>query len=221
MGPPALAAVSTATGDRRYLGLANRLWWKTTDYLYDREERLHYRDSRYCYQREPNGRKVFWSRGNGWVLAGLARLLQEMPAAYADRPNHLTLFKAMSDKVAALQGEDGYRRASPLDAASLPNPETSGTGFFAFALAWGINNAVLDRAAFEPTVRGGWRALVGAVRPDGMLGCVQRIGDQPGSTAAETTEVCGVGALLLAGSQVYRLSSPAGGPPCSGVRARS
>jgi unsaturated rhamnogalacturonyl hydrolase len=210
MGPPALAAASTATGNRGYLDLASRLWWKTTDYLYDKDEHLYYRDSRYFDQREPNGRKVFWSRGNGWVLAGLARMLQEMPISYPERPRYLSLLRDMAAKIASLQGADGFWRASLLDPASLPNPETSGTGFYVFALAWGINNGVIERRAFEPVVRRGWTALVGAVRPDGMLGWVQRIGDKPGATTADTTEVYGVGALLLAGSEVFRL---AGGKP--------
>ena len=117
----------------------------------------------------------------------------------------MALFKEMAQKAASVQGSDGYWRASLLDAASLPNPETSGTGFFMYSLAWGINKGLLDRAAYEPAVRRGWTALVNAVHPDGMLGWVQRIGDKPGATSQETTEVYGVGALLLAGSEVYRL----------------
>jgi rhamnogalacturonyl hydrolase YesR len=206
MGPPALAAVSVATGDRKYLDLANRLWWKTTAYLYDKDERLYYRDSRFFEPREPNGKKVFWSRGNGWVIAGLARLLRDMPADYPDRPRYVALFKEMAEKVAALQGADGYWRASLLDPGSRPNPETSGTGFFTYSLAWGINNGLLDKATYEPAVRRGWEALVTALHQDGMLGWVQRIGDQPGATSQETTEVYGVGALLLAGAEVYRLA---------------
>lgn len=206
MGPPALSAVSVATGDRKYLDLASRLWWKTTDYLYDTEEHLYYRDSRYFDTREPNGRKVFWSRGNGWVIAGLARVLQDMPADYPERPRFVALFGEMAAKVAAVQGADGYWRSSLLDAASLPNPETSGTGFFTFSLAWGINQGLLSRAQYEPYVRLGWSALVNAVQPDGCLGWVQRIGDKPGATSQDTTEVYGVGALLLAGSEVYKLA---------------
>jgi unsaturated rhamnogalacturonyl hydrolase len=206
MGPPALAAVSAATGDKKYLDLANRLWWKTTDYLYDNAEKLYYRDSRFFEQREPNGRKVFWSRGNGWVIAGLARLLQDMPAGYPDRPRYVALFKDMAERIASLQGDDGYWRASLLDPARMPNPETSGTGFFIYSLAWGINNGVLDRAKYEPAVRRGWAAMVKAVAPGGMLGWVQRIGYEPGATSPETTEVYGVGALLLAGREVIRLA---------------
>ncbi|MCX6550600.1 MAG: glycoside hydrolase family 88 protein [Acidobacteria bacterium] len=206
MGPPALAAVSAATGDKKYLELANKLWWKTTDYLYDKDERLYYRDSRYFDQREKTGQKVFWSRGHGWVTAGLARLLQDMPADYPERGRYVTLFKEMADKVRIVQGQDGYWRSSLLDAESLPNPETSGTGFFVYSLAWGINNGLLDRATYEPSVRKGWEAMVRAMHPDGMLGWVQEIGAAPGSANFASTEVYGVGALLLAGSEVQKLA---------------
>lgn len=206
MAPPALAAVTTVTRDRKYLDLANRLWWKTTDYLYDNSEHLYFRDSRFFDQREPNGRKIFWSRGNGWVFAGLARMLAELPADHPDRARYVTLFREMAEKIIAVQGVDGYWRSSLLDPTSRPNPETSGTGFFVFGLAWGINHGLLDRARYEPAVTRGWSAIVRAVHPDGMLGWVQRIGDQPGATTAETTEVYGVGALLLAGREVYRLA---------------
>jgi unsaturated rhamnogalacturonyl hydrolase len=206
MAPPALAAVTTATGDRKYLDLANRLWWKTTDYLYDAGEHLYFRDSRFFDQREPNGKKVFWSRGNGWVFAGIARVLEELPADHPDRARYVTLFREMADAITAVQGKDGYWRASLLDPDSRPNPETSGTGFFVYGLAWGINHGLIDRARFEPAVTRGWSALVQAVHPDGMLGWVQRIGYEPGATTTDTTEVYGVGALLLAGSEVHTLA---------------
>jgi rhamnogalacturonyl hydrolase YesR len=206
MGPPAMAAVSAATGDRRYLDLADRLWWKTTDYLYDRTEHLYYRDSRYFDQREKNGRKVFWSRGNGWVIAGLARLLQDMPADFRGRDRYETLFREMAGAVLAAQSVDGYWRSSLLDPDSRPNPETSGTGFFVFALGWGVKQGLLDREKYEPAVRKGWEALVRAVHPDGMLGWGQQIGAEPGSAGADSTEVYGTGAFLLAGSAVHALA---------------
>jgi unsaturated rhamnogalacturonyl hydrolase len=205
MGPPPLVAMAAATGERAYLDLANRLWWKTTDFLYDKAEHLYFRDARFFDQRAPNGRKVFWSRGNGWVFAGIARLLQDMPADYPDRPRYVALFREMADAVTAIQGSDGYWRSSLLDPDSRPNPETSGTGFFTYGLAWGINNGLLERARFEPAVARGWAAMVKAVHPDGMLGWVQPIGAEPGATTADTTEVFGVGALLLAGSEICKL----------------
>jgi len=201
-----MAAMTAATGDKRYLELGNRLWWKTTDYLYDKDEHLYFRDSRFFEQRSPNGRKVFWSRGNGWVIAGLVRMLDDMPEDFPDRGRYLALYREIAAKVASVQGTDGYWRSGLLDPAAMPNPETSGTGFFVYALAWGVNRGVLDRATYEPVIRRGWVALVNAVQPGGMLGWVQRIGDQPGATTADTTEVYGVGAFLLAGSEMHRLA---------------
>jgi rhamnogalacturonyl hydrolase YesR len=201
MSPPALAMAARATGDRRYLDFMNRMWWKTTDYLYDKNEHLYYRDSRFF------GKKIFWSRGNGWVIAGLARVLMEMPSDYPDRPRYLALFREMASRVIALQSSDGYWRSNLLDPDSLPLPETSGTAFYVYALAWGVNEGLLDRTAYEPSIRRGWSALVRAVHPNGMLGFVQRIGDQPGETSASGTEIYGVGAFLLAGSEVYRLAA--------------
>lgn len=206
MSPPALAMATRATGERRYVDFMNRMWWKTTDYLYDKEEHLYYRDSRFFDQREPNGRKIFWSRGNGWVLAGLARVLRYLPADYLERPRYVALFQEMAPTIARLQRADGYWRSSLLNPERLPLPETSGTAFYVYALAWGVNEGLLDRATYEPTIRRGWEALVRAVQPNGMLGYVQRIGDQPGETTASGTEIYGVGAFLLAGSEVHRLT---------------
>ena len=219
MSPPALALATGVTGDRSYADLMDRLWWKTTDFLYDKQEHLYYRDSRFFDQREPNGAKVFWSRGNGWVLAGLARVLQYLPDDYPDRPRYRALFQEMAQRVAGLQGTDGYWRASLLDAASRPAPETSGTGFFTYGLAWGVNQGLLDRATFEPMVRKGWAALVHAVQPSGLLGYVQHTGDRPGDTGPEDTEPYGVGALLLAASEVYRLTASAVSPGPAPLRA--
>jgi len=208
MSPPALAMATRATGDHRYLDFMNRMWWRTSDYLYDKEEHLYYRDSRFFDQRAPNGRKIFWSRGNGWVLGGLARVLQEMPPDYAERGRYLTQFREMAGRIAQLQQGDGYWRTSLLDPDTHPRPETSGTAFYIFALAWGVNERHLDRATYEPIIRRGWAALVRAVQSNGMLGYVQRIGDQPGETAASGTEIYGVGAFLLAGTEVHRLAQP-------------
>jgi unsaturated rhamnogalacturonyl hydrolase len=210
MAPPALALASHATGDPRYRELMQRLWWKTTDFLYDRETQLYYRDSRFFGQRERNGAKVFWSRGNGWVLAGLARVLQYLPPGDPGRGRFEALFRAMAAKVAALQRPDGYWRASLLDPDSWPTPETSGTAFFTYALAWGVNEGLLERRRYESAVRKGWDALVRAVQPDGRLGYVQRPDDRPAGAEPDHTEPYGTGAFLLAGSEVYRLAVRAG-----------
>lgn len=206
MSPPALAMAARATGERRYLDFMHKMWWKTTDFLYDKDEHLYYRDSRFFNQRSANGKKIFWSRGNGWVLAGLARVLQYMPADDPQRPRYVQLFREMAPKVASLQLSDGYWRSNLLDPDSTPLPETSGTAFYVYGLAWGVNEGLIDRATYEPAIRRGWSALVEAVHPNGMLGYVQRIGDQPGDTSASGTEIYGAGALLLAGTEVHRFA---------------
>lgn len=207
MSPPALALAARTTGDRRYIDLMARLWWKTTDYLYDPQEHLYYRDSRYFEQRASNGAKVFWSRGNGWVIAGLSRVLQYLPKDHPARPRFLALYKDMAAKVLTVQKPDGYWPVSLLSAESIPIPETSGTAFFTYALAWGVNERLLDGATYEPAIWKGWAALNRAVLPSGKLGYVQEVGAAPGVTGPDETEVYGVGAYILAGSEVYRLSS--------------
>jgi unsaturated rhamnogalacturonyl hydrolase len=212
MEPPTLALATTATGDPRYLELMNKLWWKTTDFLYDKEEKLYFRDSRFFQQREKNGKKIFWSRGNGWVIAGLVRVLQNLPEGFPARSRYLALYQDMAAKIVTLQGQDGYWRASLLDPKSMPNPETSGTAFFTYALAWGVNQGLLDAATYEPAIRRGWSALVRSVHPDGKLGWVQRVGSAPDQTSYDGTEIYGPGALLLAGSELYRMALLAGAP---------
>jgi len=208
MGPPALAYLSTATGERKYLDIAVKLWLKTTDYLFDKEENLYYRDSRFFTQHEANGKKVFWSRGNGWVMGGLVRMLENMPADYPDRPKFIELFKKMAAKIASLQNADGSWHAALLDPASYPVKETSGTGFYCYALAYGINHGLLPHDKYYPVVLKAWNALTTSVHPDGKFGYVQQIGEKPETVGYDDTEVYGVGAFLLAGSEVLKL--PAG-----------
>ena len=206
MGPPAWVRLYTATGDKRYLDFSVTNWWRTTDYLYDKKEHLYFRDSTYFSKQEANGKKVFWSRGNGWVMAGLARVLQYLPANHPDRARFEQLFKEMSEKILTCQQPDGLWRASLLDPESYPLKETSGSGFYTYAFAWGLNQGLLNRAKFEPAVRKAWAALVSCVDNDGKLTHVQPVGADPKTFAAESTEVYGVGAFLLAGSEVYRMA---------------
>ena len=205
MAPPTLARLYEATGQERYLRELDRRWWKTWEYLYDPEEHLFFRDSRYFNAREANGRKVFWSRGNGWVLAGLARVLQRLPAAHPSRSRYEQLFAEMSARIAGLQQSDGLWRSSLLDPVTFPRPETSGSGFYCFALAWGVNAGLLDRDTYRPVVERAWTALARCVDANGMLEWVQPVGADPRQVRAAHTDVYGVGAFLLAGEQVQRL----------------
>lgn len=204
MGPPALAYLSTATGDSRYLETADKLWWKTTDYLYNKQDSLYYRDGSYIGKKEKNGTNVYWSRGNGWVMGGLVRMLDNMPAGYAGKARFQDLYKQMAYRIAALQTADGTWHASLLDPNSYPAKETSGTGFYVYALMWGVNNGLLPEKEFLPVIQKGWEALTGCVQPSGKLGFVQEIGAAPGKATASDTEVYGVGAFLLAGAELIK-----------------
>ena len=204
MGPTALAYLASATGDKKYLNTAVKLWWKTTDYLYDSTEQLYFRDGSFLNKKEKNGKKIFWSRGNGWVLAGLVRVLENMPINYPGKKRFVDLYKAMSKKIASLQQPDGTWHASLLDPGSYPIKETSGTGFYTYALLWGLNNNLLDKKTYWPVVNNAWHALVSCVHDDGMLGYVQPIGASPDKVDSNSTEIYGVGAFLLTGSELYK-----------------
>ena len=213
MAPPAWARLSAATGDPRYLEFAIRQWWITSDYLYDKEEHLFYRDSRYFDMKEANGGKVFWGRGNGWVMGGLVRMLQYIPDNHPDRPRFLQQYREMAERVLGLQQPDGLWRASLLDPKNYPNRESSGSGLYAYALAWGVNQGVLPRERFGPAVGRAWQALSANVQADGKLVHVQPLGIDPRIFPADSTDIFGVGAFLLAGSEVYRMGLVDGKAP--------
>ncbi|TCC88806.1 glycoside hydrolase family 88 protein [Pedobacter frigiditerrae] len=204
MGPPTLAKLSIATGNKKYLAVADKLWWKTYDYLYDKEEHLYFRDGSNFTKRERNGKEVFWSRGNGWVMAGLSRVITDMPLNYPSRHRYVSLYKEMAEKIVSLQQADGSWHTSLLDPASYPLKETSGTAFYTYALLWGLNNGILDKSKYWPVVMKSWGVLVSAIHPNGMLGYVQPIGWQPEPATPKSTAVFGVGAFLLAGAELYK-----------------
>lgn len=205
MAPPAWARMYKATGDIGYLDHMNREWWITSDRLYDPLEHLYSRDASFLDKKEANGKKLFWSRGNGWVMAGLVRVLEYMPKDYPTRSKYVTQFQQMAEKVASLQGEDGLWRPGLLDEQAYPLPEVSGSAFFTYAIAWGINQKLLDRKKYEPVVQKAWRGLIGHIYEDGRLGCIQPIGAAPDSYKPTANYTYGVGAFLLAGSEVARL----------------
>ncbi|WP_343699547.1 glycoside hydrolase family 88 protein [Caulobacter sp.] len=208
MAPPVLARMSALDGDRKYLDAMDKQWWRTFARLYDPDESLYYRDERFIERRDEKGRKLFWSRGNGWVMGGMARVLESMPADYIQRPRYLMVYQAMAKRVAGLQRADGLWASSLMQPEKFPEPETSGSAFFVYALAWGINHGVLDRATYLPAVLKGWKGLEAQVLPDGMIGAVQKTGDQPVPTTATDIGPYGTGAFLLAGLEVMNLAKP-------------
>ena len=206
MAPPVLARMSAMTGDRRYLETMDREWWQTSASLYDPAEHLYYRDSRYFAQRQANGQKVFWARGNGWVMGAFAKVLGEMPKDDPSRPKYLAQFREMADRIASIQGKDGLWRSGLLDPDAYDLPEVSGSAFFTYSLAWGINHGILDRAKFEPVVERAWAGMLTHIYADGRLGSIQPIDGQPGKFKPSASYVYGVGGFLLAASEVDQMA---------------
>jgi unsaturated rhamnogalacturonyl hydrolase len=205
MAPASLFRLARATGDDRYAAFADREYRATAAWLYDPAEHLFFRDSRFFDRRDDAGRKLFWSRGNGWVMAGLVRILATLDAHDPRRPYYVDLFRRMAKRIVGLQKRDGYWAPSLLAAENSP-PETSGTAFFTYALAKGVDMKVLDRATYQPAALRGWAALQRAVAADGMLGWVQQVSDRPDTVNAGDTQYYAAGGFVLAGTAIYDLT---------------
>jgi unsaturated rhamnogalacturonyl hydrolase len=205
MGPTVWAKMAGVTGKSKYLDFMYHEYKATTDYLYDKEEHLYFRDSNYFTRKEANGAKVFWGRGNGWVFAGLPVIIRELPLKYEHRDYFVTIYREMASRLLSLQSPDGFWHASLLDPASYPNPEMSATAFFVYGMAWGVNNGYLDRETYLPAIVKGWKSMVTSVWPDGKVGYIQPIGADPKSVTREMTEVYGAGGFLMAGTEITRL----------------
>jgi len=212
MAPPTLVKLGITTGEAYYLKANDKYFKECYDLLYNKQEHLFARDLNYVIKedgsgrREANGERIFWSRGNGWVMGGLVRILNELPADYPERSFYVKLFKDMASRILSLQQDDGLWRASLLDPDSYPGGEVSGSGFFCYALAWGINNKLLDKTKYLPAVKKAWIALNECTNKDGRVGWVQPIGGDPRRNFSEESwEVYGTGAFLLAGSEVIKL----------------
>ena len=206
MAPAAGVELSDITSDNTYNSYVDREWGKTEKALYDKQKHLFSRDANYLDKREKNGEKVFWSRGNGWVMAGIVRVLANLPSDDPLRPHYIELLRQMAKAVAAVQGSDGLWRPGLLDAASYPLPEVSGSAFFTYAIAWGINHRMLDAATYLPVVERAWAGLLTHVYADGRLGAIQPIGEAPAAYKPGSSFNFGVGAFLLAGSEMDALS---------------
>lgn len=202
MAPPSLARLSQLTNDPSYLKFMEHEWSLTQDHLYDPSERLFFRDATFFHKTEPNGKPLFWSRGNGWVLAGTARVLSVMPKDDPERPKFEKLFRNMADRIAELQPPDGLWRMGLLDPDAYPQGEVSGTAFFTYAMAWGVNNHLLPAKRFQPVIQKAWAGMVRHIYTDGRLGAIQPIGAAPGELQPGSSWTYGVGGFLLAGAEI-------------------
>jgi rhamnogalacturonyl hydrolase YesR len=205
-GAAALAMLSKATGNPKYIRIMHAFFDDVTGELFDKESGLYYRDYRFKGKLSPNGKKIFWARGNGWAFAGIARILEYLPKNDPKRAEYVAIYRRMANELVKRQPADGLWRASLDDPEALPNPETSGAGFFCYGLAWGINHGLLDRKEYLPAVKKAWNGLVQSVSPEGMVLWGQQVDAQPNAAERDSTHEYVTGAFLLAGSEVYKLA---------------
>jgi unsaturated rhamnogalacturonyl hydrolase len=206
VGPPTLAMLSEATGDAKYVRYMHRAYWDTYDRLFDKKHGLFYRDKRYIGKQTRNGRPIFWSRGNGWVIGGLPRILEHLPKDDPHRARYVALLRTMAAAIAKQQGADGLWRPNLGDAEDVATAETSGTAFFTYAMAWGLNQGILPKDVYLPVVAKAWRGLVAATSEEGKLGWVQAVGAAPAPVNPEYTHEYAVGLMLLAGEELAKLN---------------
>jgi rhamnogalacturonyl hydrolase YesR len=117
----------------------------------------------------------------------------------------------MAARVAAIQSQDGLWRAGLLDPDSYDLPEISGSAFFTFALTAGVNQGLLDKKVYRPVIEKAWAGMLHHVYADGRLGCIQQTGAEPQPFKPSASYTYGVGAFLLAGSEIRKMHGhPAG-----------
>ena len=216
---PVMTKMYKLTGEVKYLDklTENFLW--SDSLMFDHEEQLYYRDAKYIYPKVKtacNGGKSFWARGDGWVLAGLAKVLADMPHDYKNRDIFVQRFRQLAEGVARVQRPGGYWSRSMLCEDDAPGPETSGTAFFTYGMLWGVNHGYLDKATYAPVIDKAWKYLTEtALQPDGSIGFVQPIGEKPDPTKtvdARSQAPFGTGAWLLAACEMVRYMDGTNGP---------
>lgn len=207
---PVMTKMYKLTGDVQYLDKLYENLLYSDRIMLDQETGLYFRDARYVYpnHKSVNGKKDFWARGDGWVLAGLAKVLQDLPKDYKHYKFFVDKFQRLADIVAKTQQKEGYWTRSILDPNHAPGPETSGTAFFAYGIIWGVNNGFLAKKDYKKCIDRAWQYISEtAVQVDGKVGYVQPIGDRaiPGQTVDANSQAnFGVGAVLLAACEYYR-----------------
>lgn len=207
---PVMTKLYNITGEKKYLDKLYEYFAYARNLMYDEESGLFYRDAKYIYPKHKtdSGLKDFWSRGNGWVFAALAKVLEELPETDPHRDEYIQLYQTMAKALLKTQQEEGYWTRSILDPDHAPGRETSGTAFFAYGFLWGVNNGFFDKVTYKPVIDKSWKYLTEiALQPDGSIGYVQPIGEranQHKNVGAQTTADFGVGAFLLAASEMYK-----------------
>lgn len=209
MAAPIFTKMYELTGEEKYLDKMYNMIKYNAETLncYDEETGLWFRDANYINQKSENGEKVFWSRGDGWVYAAFAQIIEELPDSYKHKDYFVKIYLEMSKALKNAQCPDGAWHESLLDQNFNPDCEESGTGFFVYGMLWGINNGYLAEAEYFPTAAKGWKWLSEvATGEDGLIGYVQAIGAQPtkNKLSATTTQHYAYANFVYAASEMAK-----------------
>nr|WP_276902515.1 glycoside hydrolase family 88 protein [Pedobacter kyonggii] len=217
MGMPVFARLGKLYNDTTYYNYMYKMYMhsKNTEGggLYNAKDGLWWRDKDFVPPyKEPNGEDCYWSRGNGWVVAALVRVLEIIPEDEAHRNEYLKTYHEMIKALVPIQRADGFWNVSLHDSTHFGGKETSGTALFVYGMAWGVNQGILDKATYLPIITKAWKAMTkDAVQKNGFIGYMQGTGKEPkdGQPVSYTSmpdfEDYGLGCFLLAGTEVYKL----------------
>lgn len=218
MAMPIFAQLGNVTGDTAYYNRAYDMYMYSKLHhgengLYNPEDQLWWRDADFDPPyTEPNGEDCYWSRGNGWVVVAMARMLDLLPQNELHRNEYETMLVEMCEALKKVQREDGYWNVSLHDPDNYGGKELTGTAMFIYGMAYGVNNGLLDRAVYEPVIYKAWNAMVSdSLHPNGFLGYVQGTGKEPSEAQPVTYERepdfddYGLGAFLMAGAEIYKM----------------
>ena len=214
---PVMTKMYLLTGDEAYLDKMYANWKYANSIMYDKETGLYFRDGKYVYPKHTTraGKKDFWARGDGWVIAAFAKVLKDFDTAKKQgkkvkgkyRKEIAETYKQLAKALVSSQQSQGYWTRSILDPEQAPGYETSGTALMCYGLFWGINNGYLPKTYIQAANKA-WKYLSTiALQPDNTIGYVQPIGEKaiPGQVVdKKSTSNFGTGAFLLAASEYCR-----------------
>jgi len=230
--PPTFAILYRLTGEEKYINWMDACFWDVYGVLFDVEDSLFYRDIRYkqgytgeiekesirpesipheeartsyVSQVSSNGKKIFWSRGNGWAFGGLTRILKYLPKNHGSYPRYEALFVRVAQALKNCQHPSGFWRPNLADPLDYDLTESSGTSFFTYGITWGINNGILPRDEYLPVVKKSWAALVSIISEEGKVQWGQMPGETPYQVRKDDSTEYGSGIFLLAASEIYKL----------------
>ena len=217
MAMPIYAQMYKITGDRAYIEHGMKMYrWSRNECgggLFNEKDGLWWRDADYVPPyKEKDGKDCYWSRGNGWVLAALVRVMDQLSPKDKIYKEVKKDFLLMCDGLSKCQREDGFWNVSLVSPVTYGGKETTGTALFLYGISWGLQKGYLKEKVYRPIADKAWEAMVkDAVHKDGFLGYVQGTGKDPSAGQPVTYDKVpdfddyGVGCFLLGAVEYYKL----------------